>query len=72
MGVGAVRSGSLRWPCVQTGRAGRLLLGVAVNLTPPSFGKAADSQCFTLEKGKALQSEESAFQKPRGHSTCEH
>lgn len=57
---------------MQTGRAGRLLLGVAVNLTPPSLGKAADSQCFTLEKGKALQSEESAFQKPRGHSTCEH
>lgn len=50
---------------MQTGRAGRLLLGVPVNLTPPSLGKATDSWCFTLEKGKALQSEKSAFQKPR-------
>lgn len=60
-----MRSGSLQWPCVQTGRAGRLLPGVPVTLTPSTPGKAADSQGFTLERGKALQSEESAVQKPR-------
>lgn len=46
--------------CKQVG-LGRLLLVVPVNLTLPNLGKAAQTQRFTLEGGKALQSQRANF-----------
>lgn len=56
---------------VQTGRAGRLLLLGLANLTLPNLGKAAETQRFIQESGKALQSAESMFRKPRWNPCCE-